>query len=119
MDYYKWGDDAHTTVCYYHDGTVDFLAPSAVPDGVIILAPSCDIDDADQHRQLTAINERNWRDTEMRRVLRSLDQARNDAEFGTVSYKGGHTPAALNAYRIALCDYPDAPGFPFCDRPII
>lgn len=69
---------------------------------------------ADEHK---AANERAWRDGEIRRVSGLLDQIRNDEAFGSSTYRGAHSGEALNAYRVALCNYPAQDDFPHGRRP--
>jgi len=66
-----------------------------------------------------AYAERQWRDAELSKVVCWLDQIRNDEDFGSSSYSGEHTGPALNAYRVALCEYPAAADFPNGKRPSI
>lgn len=63
--------------------------------------------------------ERWWRDAEMAIVVSWLDQIRNDTEFGTTTFTRPYTAEQINAYRVALCDYPEQSGFPDCGRPNI
>lgn len=58
-----------------------------------------------------------WRNEMLRKVIDGLDQIRNDAEFGSTTYKGEYTAIQLNAARVLLCDYPESDGFPFGPRP--
>lgn len=63
--------------------------------------------------------ERAWRDSEMAKVVAWLDQIRNDTDFDTVTYNGPYNSDQLNAYRVALCFYPEQEGFPDSERPDI
>lgn len=116
---YKFTDCSNETVAHYRDGTVSFLPFDAVPAGEVIHPHWTEEDEADFNYQQQCHAERDWRDIEMRRVLRQMDQIRNDAEFGSSTYKGGYTSKQLNAYREALCNYPEKPNFPFGERPRI
>lgn len=58
-----------------------------------------------------------WRNEMLRKVIAGIDQIRNDAEFGSTTYKGEYTAIQLNAARVLLCDYPESDGFPFGPRP--
>lgn len=63
------------------------------------------------------LRERAWRDDELAQVVARLDQFRNDQLFSTHSFPytadgdAGAAATQLNAYRVALCEYPnqDAP----------
>lgn len=114
---YKYADDSQEQVAVYKDGSVEFMPTELAPIGVDILPAHGDDDEADFQRQKATHNERDWRDMELRAVLRDMDQLRNDREFGMTTYKGTATLEQLNAYRVMLCNYPDVEGFPYCDRP--
>jgi hypothetical protein len=58
-----------------------------------------------------------WRNGVLRQVIDGLDQIRNDADYSTQTYNKPYTPQQLNAMRVALCNYPQSPGFPFGQRP--
>ncbi|MGF1727077.1 hypothetical protein [Photobacterium nomapromontoriensis] len=114
---YKFADNTNTIVALYRGGEVEFMGTAEVPQGVTIHPSWSEVDEADYQRQNKCNEERDWRDMEMRGVLRSLDQLRNDREFGSLSYKGSATMEQLNQYRVLLCDYPSQAGFPYSKRP--
>lgn len=58
-----------------------------------------------------------WRNDMLRKVVDGLDQIRNDAEFGSSTYKGQYSAQQLNGARVLLCHYPESEGFPFGPRP--
>lgn len=63
--------------------------------------------------------EKAWRDGELKKVIGWLDQIRNDEWFGSDTFSKPYTAAQLNAYRVALCAYPDQTLFPDGDRPCV
>lgn len=63
--------------------------------------------------------EKAWRDGELKKVIAWLDQIRNDEWFGSDTFSKPYTAAQLNAYRVALCAYPDQTLFPDGDRPCV
>lgn len=66
-----------------------------------------------------SFSEIKWRNAEIDSVARQLDQIRNDLAYGSDTYKGAHSAEQLNAYRVALCDYPSQDGFPNVERPAL
>ena len=63
--------------------------------------------------------ERAWRNAEITKIVGWLNQVFNDQLFGTASFTLPYTAEQLNAYRVALCEYPAQEGFPYCGRPSI
>lgn len=63
--------------------------------------------------------ERAWRDGEVAKVVAWLDQIRNDEQFGVATYSKPYSAEQLNAYRVALCNYPEQENFPNGIRPNI
>lgn len=63
--------------------------------------------------------ERAWRNAEISKIVAWLNQVFNDQFFGTASFTLPYTAEQLNAYRVALCEYPSQEGFPYCGRPSI
>lgn len=63
--------------------------------------------------------ERNWRNAEIQKVLNWMNQIFNDDMFDTHTFSLPYTATQLNAYRVALCGYPDSEGFPNGPRPNI
>lgn len=83
-------------------------------DGMPVL-----IDDTGPDRDARIASERQWRNAEIAKVSAWLDQIRNDQYFGSNSFALPYSGEQLNNYRLALCDYPDADGFPDCGRPSV
>lgn len=83
-------------------------------DGMPVL-----VDDTGPDREARAASERAWRNAEIAKVSAWLDQIRNDQYFGSNSFALPYSGEQINRYRIALCDYPDADGFPDCGRPSV
>lgn len=88
--------------------TIDYDA-----DGLPVLAAIIPTDD-----ELANI-ERDWRNAEIIKIVTWLNQVFNDQLFGTVTFPHPYTAEQLNAYRVALCHYPDAENFPHGVRPNI
>ncbi|KKA43426.1 hypothetical protein [Salinivibrio sp. KP-1] len=117
MGKYKYCDRSHTLVGYYENGKVTHLKPEEAPEGVVIESAWSDEDEALLLKEADERKERAWRDSEMQRVVSSLDQIKNDREFGGTTYQGNATAKQLNDYRIRLCEYPNQPEFPYGSRP--
>ncbi|MDD9178424.1 MULTISPECIES: hypothetical protein [Aliivibrio] len=73
-------------------------------------------------RPIKIIQEREWRDNELNIVLSRIDQYEKDknypVELQTSLLSESQFLELLND-RKSLCDYPQEPSFPFCERPAL
>ncbi|MEI8607951.1 hypothetical protein P4S70_01970 [Enterovibrio sp. Hal110] len=115
------------------DATVSKTVTEAgpLPRGWTLKAPATVFDvwknnrwqyDQDKARPAKSLSERRWRDAVLAFLLQRLEQFERDLQVAE-QYRTGTLTAAdyehLLADRKRLCDYPDAAGFPFADRPTL
>ncbi|GAB6264520.1 hypothetical protein [Photobacterium sp. R1] len=79
--------------------------------------------DIERHRPIKSGEERNWRDSELRKVIDRIDQYERDQnyppEMRTSPIQSEEAFMQLLNDRKLLSEYPEQQGFPFGERPVL
>lgn len=78
--------------------------------------------DAERHKKVKGIEEREWRDSELTRILNRIDQYEKDQRY-PIEYRTSPIQDEVAYHQLLmdrknLSNYPNTEGFPFGERPL-